>query len=73
MKIAYTRALYIPKMAMYVCDLTLCVLIWLQQDQNLDGWMIKRKVDNAAEMNFNFPKGFVLKSGRSVKVRLTFF
>merc|ERR1719383_5877 len=38
------------------------------KDQNLDGWMIKRKVDNAAEMNFNFPKGFVLKSGRSVKI-----
>jgi len=38
------------------------------KDQNLDGWMIKRKVDNAAEMNFNFPKGFVLKSGKSVKI-----
>merc|ERR1712002_1086759 len=38
------------------------------KDQNLDGWMIKRKVDNAAEMNFNFPKGFVLKSGKAVKV-----
>jgi len=38
------------------------------KDQALDGWMIKRKVDNAAEMNFNFPKGFVLKSGKAVKV-----
>jgi len=38
------------------------------KDQNLDGWMIKRKVDNTPEMNFNFPKGFVLKSGKAVKV-----
>jgi len=38
------------------------------KDQALDGWKIKRKVDNAAEMEFNFPKGFVLKSGKAVKV-----
>jgi len=38
------------------------------KDQNLDGWMIKRKIDNTPEMNFNFPKGFVLKSGKAVKV-----
>merc|ERR1712002_1259015 len=38
------------------------------KDQNLDGWMIKRKVDNAAEMVFSFPKGFVLKSGKSVRI-----
>jgi intermediate filament protein if len=38
------------------------------KDQALDGWMIKRKVDNAAEMNFHFPKGFVLKTGKAVKV-----
>jgi len=38
------------------------------KDQNLDGWMIKRKVDNTPEMNFNFPRGFVLKSGKAVKV-----
>jgi len=39
-----------------------------RKDQNLDGWLIKRKVDNTPEMIFNFPKGFVLKSGKAVKV-----
>jgi intermediate filament protein if len=38
------------------------------KDQNLDGWLVKRKVDNTPEMIFNFPKGFVLKSGKAVKV-----
>jgi len=38
------------------------------KDQNLDGWLIRRKVDNTPEMIFNFPKGFVLKSGKAVKV-----
>jgi len=38
------------------------------KDQNLDGWLIKRKVDQLGEMIFNFPKGFVLKSGKAVKV-----
>jgi len=38
------------------------------KDQLLDGWLIKRKVDQSHELIFAFPKGFVLKGGKGVKV-----